>query len=63
MFNGVESLGPSPRKDPSLPDFYRAMWIQWYGDIAERVAVGEIHYSALRRPVEGKAAWKEIILK
>lgn len=63
MFNGVDSLGPSPRKDPSLPDFYRAMWIQWHGDIAERVAVGEIHYSALRRPVEGKAAWKEIILK
>ncbi|OCK78533.1 HET-domain-containing protein [Lepidopterella palustris CBS 459.81] len=63
MFNGVESLGPSPKTDPSLPDFYRAMWIQWHGDIAERVAVGEIHYSALRRPVEGKAAWKEIILK
>jgi hypothetical protein len=63
MFNGVESLGPSPRKDPCLPDFYRVLWIQWHGDIAERVAVGEIHESALRRPVEGKAAWKEIILK
>jgi hypothetical protein len=63
MFNGVESLGRSPRKDPSLPDFYRVMWIHRHGDLAERVAVGEIHYSALHQPVEGKIEWKEIILK
>jgi hypothetical protein len=63
MFTGVEHMGYSPRKDPSLPDFYRAMWIQWHGVVAERVAVGEIHYSALRLPVEGKTVWKEIILK
>jgi hypothetical protein len=63
MFNGVDMLEQSQEKaDPETPDFYRAMWIRWNGGIAERVAVGEIFYSSLRRPVEGKAVWKEIIL-
>jgi len=40
------------------------MWTQRHGEdnLLERVAVGEIHYSALRRPVEGKVEWKEMIL-
>jgi hypothetical protein len=62
MFNGVSPLAV---KESGLPEFYRVMWIHRLGEegnLSGRVAVGEIHHSALRRPVEGRAEWKEIIL-
>jgi hypothetical protein len=62
MFNGISSLEPGQR-DGILPKYYRVMWIQRRGRLAERVAVGDIRYSALRRPVKGRASWEEIILR
>ncbi|KAK3366180.1 heterokaryon incompatibility protein-domain-containing protein [Lasiosphaeria ovina] len=63
MFTGVEQQ-QIDWKDTGLPEYYRVMWIQRHGEdnLSERVAVGEIHHSALRRPVEGRVEWKEIIL-
>lgn len=61
MFNGVSHLAAGKRNG-KLPQFYRVMWVQRRGHLAERVAVGEIMYQALRRPVRGRASWKEIIL-
>lgn len=63
MYTGVQSLGQSQGKaDRQIPDFYSVMWIRWHESIAERVAIGEMYHSTLRRPIQGKAVWEDIVL-